>query len=244
MDEESGEIHGDCKHNHILINAYIHPDMFDSNTPGKLKYHDCKETYAQLRIWNDEIAIDHGLPIIRNPDEDRTYSWFESDAVNKGLSWKERVRLDIDGTRRASSNWEEFVNLMEHSGYAVKEGTNVSYVTPDGTHKVRAKTLGREYTKDNLEMYWSISNYMKRAVEETLEENSESQLSEFLASSNNNFTVGIPIGPSHFSNETVYFLPLNRSSINNDALNTYFNDEEFYDIYDEDKQRVDAISCS
>ena len=114
IDEKDGKIHGECKHNHILINAYIHPDKIDPEKPNVLKYNDCKESYAQLRKWNDEIAIAHGLPIIRNPDDERTYSWVESDAVNKGLSWKERVRLDIDSARNISSNWTEFISAMEN----------------------------------------------------------------------------------------------------------------------------------
>ena len=64
-----GDIYCECKHNHILLNAYIHPDKLDPNNPKIIKYHDSKRTYAQLRVWNDEIAIEHGLPIIHNPKD-------------------------------------------------------------------------------------------------------------------------------------------------------------------------------
>ena len=65
--DEKNEVHGKCKHNHILLNAYMHPDFYDYTAPDVGKYNDCVESYRQLQIYNDEIAIEHGLPIIRWP---------------------------------------------------------------------------------------------------------------------------------------------------------------------------------
>ena len=238
MDEKSGKLRGECKHNHILINAYIHPKKYDPQRPEKVKYNDCKASYAQLRAWNDEIAIEHGLPIIRDPDNDRSYSWYEHEAINQGRSWKQRIRTDIDGARRSSNNWDEFKEIMEAGGYIIHEGAHVAYTAPDGKHKVRGKTLGREYTKESLEMYWTISNYMRRVVEETIEENAETHLSDFMETVDGNITVGVPIG----AGETVHHLPLLRGSVNIEALYTYFDDEDLYDLYDENNQMIAAVT--
>ena len=42
IDEKDGKIHGECKHNDSLINAYIHPDKLDPGKPKVLKYNDYK----------------------------------------------------------------------------------------------------------------------------------------------------------------------------------------------------------
>jgi len=238
VDEETGQLHGEAKHNHILINAYIHPQNYDPKRPRKLKYNDCTASYAQLRVWNDEIAIEHGLPIIRDPDHEKSYSWYENEMINKGLSWKERIRSDIEGARRASDSWQTFKEIMEAGGYSIREGAHVSYTAPDGKHKVRDHTLGRDYTKEKLEMYWTISNYMKLAVEEAVEENAETSLSSFMESMTDSITVGIPIGDG----KTIYPLPLLRGSVNIDSLRTYFKEENLYDLYDEDRQKIAAFT--
>lgn len=84
--DEEGEVHGRCKHNHIIMNSHIYHEFVDKDNPHKIKYHDCKDTYAQLQLINDQIAIEHGLPIIAEPDMDRVYSWFET---------KEKIKVKV-----------------------------------------------------------------------------------------------------------------------------------------------------
>lgn len=249
VDEQSGEVHGRCKHNHILINAYIHPDKIDPKHPNRLKYNDCKETYALLRQWNDEIAIDHGLPIIRNPDNEKTYSWIETDAVNKGLSWKERIRLDIEAARRLSASWEEFVSVLEKSGYKIREGKDITYTAPDGEHKARGSTLGKQYTKNNLELYWSIRSYSEKAVEEAIRDNTPSPLLNLIQNTTKELFANIPIGTKSQDRQSMYYLPLKDLAINRSALETYFDSKELYEISDADHHTVstftgaEIISC-
>ena len=238
IDENNGEIHGACKHNHILINAYIHPEKLDSEHPNRLKYNDCKESYAQLREWNDEIAIEHGLPIIRNPDDERTYSWIESEAVNKGLSWKERIRMDIELARRISTNWSEFVSVMEKNGYKIRDTAHITYTAPDGKHKARGETLGMQYTKENLMLYWSMREYTKKAVEESLKDNSRSPLSNLMKNADDVLYAGIPIGKQGQENRKIHYLPLGKENKDRSVLETYFNLDELYDIFDKDYKAI------
>lgn len=156
---EEGEVSGKCKHNHILINSHMQPDKLDPKNPKLYKYHDCKETYAQLQQWNDEISLAHGLPIIRNPDMDRQYSWFKSRMENKDASWTKQVARDIKNTMRFCSDWEQFKKQMTEQGYFIREaGKTITYYTPEHTEsnkqQIREKRLGREYTKTELERYW------------------------------------------------------------------------------------------
>lgn len=160
--DEEGEVHGKCKHNHIVINSHIYHELVDPAHPNKMKYHDCKETYAQLQLINDQIAIEHGLPIIINQDKDRTYSWFESEEINKGKSWKERVRIDINNAMKVSTDFQSFTEAISAAGYKFRIGKSkthgeyITYTSPDGAHKVRDYILGKGYTKSELEVYWDI----------------------------------------------------------------------------------------
>ena len=238
MKDDDGVVHGKCKHNHILFNAYIHPEKLDPERPNVAKYNDCNETYAQLRAWNDEIAINHGLPIIRNPDDDRVYSWKETDEINKGRSWKQRIRLDIETIRRSSGNWQEFVQQMENAGYKIKEGKHVTYRAPDGKHAARGSTLGRQYTKKNLELYWSYREYAYREVEQEVKNNTSPSLLVTVLGSKSQLRAAVPIGMKSQSNSKYYYLPLENVKQSNEVLSTYFNEKELYDICDENDRTI------
>lgn len=236
--DDKVEVHGKCKHNHILINAYIHPEKIDPRYPNRLKYNDCKESYALLRQWNDEIAIEHGLPIIRNPDEERTYSWKETDAENHGLSWKERMRMDIESARRLSDNWGEFVAAMKRAGYQIRDGAHQTYTAPDGQHKARGGTLGKQYTKEGLELYWSIRAYSNDAVEEAIKDNEAPPLLAILQNASEDLLVGIPLGSQGQEQRSIYYVSIDKLSSDRATLETYFNSDELYDIYDNEHKAV------
>lgn len=173
--DEEGEVHGLCKHNHIIINSHRHHEFIDPERPDKMKYHDCNQTYALLQLINDQIALEHGLPIISEPDKDRTYSWKESSEKNKGKSWKERVRIDINNAMRVSRNREEYLRAMQASGYEMRIGKSkehgeyISYTCPDGAHKVRDFTLDQSCTLAYLESFWNL----KKELAEDARENED-----------------------------------------------------------------------
>ncbi len=235
--DEDGIVHGKNKHNHILINAYIHPDKLDPKNPDIAKYNDCKESYAQLRVWNDEIAIAHGLPIIRNPDDDRIYSWKEKDAINEGLSWKQRVRVDIEEAKRAAGNWDEFLQIMVGFGYKIRDGVQTSYRTPDGK-TVRGNTLGRLYSKESLQRYWTFHDYVLQNVKTENSEPASPALLDFIVASQDKLTVAVPVGMKAINVQSYYYLPLENISHQSEALWTYFNEDERYDICDDQNRSV------
>ena len=140
-------------HNHILFNSHSYDPEKQFGSITKMKYNDCKETYQQLREWNDEIALEHKLSIIREPENSKSFSWYEWNLSKSGESWKEQVRLDIENTKAVSRDWTQFKMYLESAGYTLREGKYITYTTPEGK-KVRDNKLGKQFTKDSLDTYW------------------------------------------------------------------------------------------
>ena len=160
--DEENNVHGRCKHNHIIINSHIYHEFVDPNNPYKMKYNNCDKTYAQLQHINDLIAIEHGLPIIINPEKHRSNSWYESDQKTKGIGWKQHIRTDINGAMRCATDLNSYMEIMEAIGYQLrlghsrKEGDYITYTSPDGKNVIRDFTLGRGCTVGELNAYWDL----------------------------------------------------------------------------------------
>lgn len=235
---EDGEVAGRCKHNHILINSHIHPDMLDPNKPNVFKYNNNKANYAQLQRWNDEIALDHGLPIIREQETDKKYSWFKSNEENKGTSWTGRVAQDIKNTMRFCTNWEEFKAQMIEQGYHIREtDKNITYYTPEHTenHKqqIREKRLGKEFTKAEIERYWASVDKAKEQVAASENKESKSPLLEALINQYGNNLFAEVLCKNKYNAYSYYLdIPLKnpRRELSLKTLYTYFEAHETYKI--------------
>lgn len=134
-------------HNHIVVNAYA--------TDGSHKYKDNKESLMKVREISDRIALQYGLNVIL----DRSHSsidWAEWHARQEGNSWKQQVKNDIDTVSQSVSSWEEFAETMRSAGYTLRETESyVTYTMPGSeTRKVRDKTLGKEYSREELMRGW------------------------------------------------------------------------------------------
>lgn len=240
--KEDGLIHGKCKHNHIIINAYCKdPEKQFGKGTRKIKYHDCTESLAELRKFNDEISVAHGLPIIINPDTDKNNSWKENIEVKSGNSWKENIRRDIDNMRRVCHTWDDYIDCMRAAGYTITQNKYVTYTTPDGEHKVRDKTLGREYTKETLERYWTPLEDIKDTSHITAEE--LQKLSDEAAKNGENLYVKISVSNETLKQNTYSFnIPLSEKIDRKETYNSYFDVDKFYRIFDKNNKKVMTVS--
>lgn len=240
--DEEGEVHGKCKHNHILFNAFMCPEHYDPKKGGPRKYHDCTDTYRQLQVYNDEIAIAHGLPIIRDQDMERAYSWKEIDSINRGTSWKERMRMDLDMARRASKNWDDFAKALTFQEYSIDEKKHVTYTSPDGK-KARGSSLGNRFTRQSLELYWAERDHAMQRIKRDIGENGHLILSDFVYHYGEPLFAKIPIGPQFVEDQQFYLLPLsNETKADKEAMCSYFNMAERYDICDAEGHIVNAAA--
>ena len=137
-------------HNHLIFCA--------ADNIEHRKYHDCKETYRNIRRINDELCKEHNLSVIRE-DRHKSKSYKEWRADKEGKSWKTQLRRDINECIKQSHTYEDFIRLMLAKGYEIKDSDfgeeahkYIGFRAPGYTRWVRgkARTLGAEYTKERI----------------------------------------------------------------------------------------------
>ena len=135
-------------HSHCIINSV----NFET---GK-KVHMADEQIQELRVCNDEICEELGLPKFQKDEQrqSRGMSNAEYYTAAKGESWKFELMRVIDECMRCAGNREEFLALLRSEGYDATwtdSRKNITYVTPDG-RKCRDNKLHIEkYLKENME---------------------------------------------------------------------------------------------
>ena len=135
-------------HSHCIINSV----NFET---GK-KVHMADEQIQELRVRNDQICEELGLPKFQRDGQrqSRGMSNAEYYTAVKGESWKFELMRVIDECMRYAGNREEFLILLRSEGYDATwtdSRKNITYVTPDG-RKCRDNKLHIEkYLKENME---------------------------------------------------------------------------------------------
>ena len=135
-------------HSHCIINSV--------NFETGRKVHMADEQIQELRIRNDQICEELGLPKFQRDGQrqSRGMSNTEYYTADRGESWKFELMRVIDECMRCAGNREEFLVLLRSEGYNATwtDGRkNITYVTPDG-RKCRDNKLHIEkYLKENME---------------------------------------------------------------------------------------------
>lgn len=129
-------------HNHIIFNAVSFTDF--------KKYHSNKRSYRETRAISDKLCAEYGLSVIE-PNENKGKSYAEHAADKNGGSWKTQLRKAIDLNITQAKDFDDFIRLMELSGYTVKQqNKNISFCSDGRTKYMRSKTLGDDYTIDRI----------------------------------------------------------------------------------------------
>ena len=135
-------------HSHCIINSV----NFET---GK-KVHMADEQIQELRVRNDQICEELGLPKFQKDEQrhSRGMSNAEYYTAVKGESWKFELMYVIDECMRCAGSRKEFLILLRSEGYDATwtdSRKNITYVTPDG-RKCRDNKLHIEkYLKENME---------------------------------------------------------------------------------------------
>ena len=137
-------------HNHIIFCA---ADNIDYK-----KYHDCRQTYWNIRRLNDEICAGHNLSVLRG-NTHQAKSHKEWQAAGNGTSWKAQLKSDINDAIRQAHTYEEFLSLMVQKGYEIKDSEigedahkYIAFRAPGQERWIRGreKSLGPEYTRERI----------------------------------------------------------------------------------------------
>ena len=135
-----------CIHNHIVINSVSFKDG--------IKFHDCRDTYRQLRETSDRICLEHNLSIVDKP-RGKGVSQYVHKMEKAGMPTRYNVaRQAIDESLALSLTIEEFKSELRRRGYNYRFDPQRKYwtITPPGwTKPIRIHQLGSDYTRESIE---------------------------------------------------------------------------------------------
>ena len=128
------------------------------------------KAWARLQRISDEICKEHGLYVIKNPQRSRGKSYYEWDMHRQGISWKTKLKWEIDEYVKESHNFEEFLQVCKAHNievvYNLEHKIDLKF-RMDGQQKfTRSKTLGwyyeTEQIKKRIDLYHSKFVYRPR----------------------------------------------------------------------------------
>ena len=135
-------------HSHCIINSV--------NFEAGRKVHMADEQIQELRVRNDEICEESGLPKFQRDEQRKTQGMSNAEyyTASKGESWKFELMRVIDECMRCTENREEFLALLRSEGYDAAwtdSRKNITYTTPDGRKCRDSKLHMTKYRKENME---------------------------------------------------------------------------------------------
>ena len=129
-------------HSHLLVNTY-------TLTGRKLNAN--KTTLDRVKEYSDRVCLAFGIqPYDKSKGKGKSVSHHEWEKRRQGTSWKQKLRAEIDSLIGSVKNLDELIYELELKGYEVKKGKYISLKTPGQQRFIRTKTLGEEYTAENL----------------------------------------------------------------------------------------------
>lgn len=101
-------------HNHFVINSVSFKD-------GK-KYHDCNETYAQMRQISDSLCQEYGLSVVDKTKMKKgkvNYDNYYKGYVKKN-NYYTMAKQDVDRAIGMAYSYKDFENILIKMGYEIK----------------------------------------------------------------------------------------------------------------------------
>ena len=129
-------------HNHIVFNS--------TTLDCTRKFNNFKGSTFAVRRLSDQICLEHGLSVIKDPKPSpgRDYGeWLGDDRVP---SFRELLRQAIDAAlEQKPADLDAFLAAMEAAGYQVKRGKHLAFKGPGQKNftRCRENTLGADYTE-------------------------------------------------------------------------------------------------
>lgn len=140
-------------HNHIAINS-VSLDGRKLND----KLSDKKEGLYAYKQKSDEIAAEYGCYIMPKFKLDYKKARKDMYYAYRHQTWRQKIVEDMKQLKLECNSMNEFITKLFDLGYDVKYGKYIS-VKPQGKERfVRLKTLGEEFSEDNLRLFFQGSH--------------------------------------------------------------------------------------
>ena len=135
-------------HSHCIINSV--------NFETGRKVHMADEQIQELRVRNDQICEELGLPKFQRDEQKRSRGMSNAEyyTADRGESWKFELMRVIDECMRCAGSREEFLILLRSEGYDATwtdSRKNITYTTPEGRKCRDSKLHMEKYLKENME---------------------------------------------------------------------------------------------
>lgn len=130
-------------HNHFILNSY--------GIDGQ-KFYDNLTTRKRIREYSDRVCLAFGIQPIIQKGHSGNLSYNEWENTRRGTSWKEMIRNEIDSLICSVNNLDELLAALEAKGYTIKQGKYISVKASEQKRAVRLKTLGDDYSEENLSL--------------------------------------------------------------------------------------------
>ena len=153
-------------HSHCIINSV--------NFETGRKVHMADEQIQELRIRNDQICEELGLPKFQKDEQrqSRGMSNAEYYTADRGESWKFELMRVIDECMRCAGNREEFLILLRSEGYDATwtdSRKNITYTTPENVRCRDNKLFDQTLLRSSMEAYFDMGGceYLESRIDAT-----------------------------------------------------------------------------
>ena len=129
-------------HNHIIFCSVNFVDYH--------KYNSNERSYYGIRNMSDRLCRENGLSVVTPQKGGKGKSYAEYIAEKTGTSWKGKLKTAVDALIPQVSSFEELLSRLQAAGYEIKPGKYVSCRAPGQERFTRLKTLGADYTEEDI----------------------------------------------------------------------------------------------
>lgn len=137
-------------HNHIVFNNV---NMINGKSWETLENRKGKG-WENLRLMSDNLCREYGLNVIENPDHGLGKSWYEWSQNKQGMSWKSKLKFEIDNAIMKVSNFDEFLKECSNRNiecvYKPENKISLKFRMDGQERFSRAGTLGWYYEERQI----------------------------------------------------------------------------------------------
>lgn len=139
-------------HNHII---FCKTNMENYKAFGTLMDTKHNPAWKKIRQLSDEVCKEMGLSVVAYGEISKGVSHYEWEKQQQDLSWKARIRYELDCIIQRSDTFEEFLEKCRLNGieavYKPENTVSLKFRMQGQQRYARAKTLGYYYLPENIQ---------------------------------------------------------------------------------------------